>query len=45
MDHMISENGETSAEGSICGYDSLHQLLSANLKPELYQVTYPLPPN
>lgn len=35
---MISENGETTADGSICGYDSLHQLLSANLKPELYQV-------
>ncbi|CAL9244825.1 unnamed protein product [Arabidopsis halleri] len=37
MDKMISENGETTADGSICGYDSLHQLLSANLKPELYQ--------
>ena len=23
-------------DGSLCGYDSLHSLLSANLKPELY---------
>ncbi|KAG2297717.1 hypothetical protein Bca52824_044386 [Brassica carinata] len=37
MDKSISENGETVADGSIRGYDSLHQLLSANLKPELYQ--------
>lgn len=38
---MISENGVTTDDGSIFGYDSLHQLLSANLKPELYQVNYP----
>lgn len=38
MEKNISENGEAVANGSICGYDSLHQLLSENLKPELYQV-------
>ncbi|KAH0908921.1 hypothetical protein HID58_032242 [Brassica napus] len=37
MNKSISDNGETVAKGSICGYDSLDQLLSANLKPELYQ--------
>ncbi|MBA0879306.1 hypothetical protein Goshw_009632, partial [Gossypium schwendimanii] len=36
------ENGSTEEkqslkDGSICGYNSLHQLLSANLKPQLYQ--------
>lgn len=41
MDKTILENGETVADGSMCGYDSLHQLLSANLKPELYQVKSP----
>lgn len=36
-----NENGEESVnkDGSICGYDSLHTLLSANLKPHIYQVT------
>jgi hypothetical protein len=39
-----AENGEGIEEskslkdGSICGYESLHSLLSANLKPELFQV-------
>ncbi|CAN8251664.1 unnamed protein product [Cochlearia groenlandica] len=37
MDKKISDNGETVADGSICGYDSLNQLLTANLKPEIYQ--------
>ncbi|KAF5444221.1 hypothetical protein F2P56_036710 [Juglans regia] len=39
-----AENGEVKEEttktvkdGSICGYESLHSLLSANLKPELFQ--------
>ncbi|XP_062177300.1 beta-ureidopropionase [Alnus glutinosa] len=38
-----AENGEGTEEskslkdGSICGYESLHSLLSANLKPELFQ--------
>ncbi|ESR36924.1 hypothetical protein CICLE_v100285992mg, partial [Citrus x clementina] len=34
-----NENGEESVnkDGSICGYDSLHTLLSANLKPHIYQ--------
>ncbi|TQE05735.1 hypothetical protein C1H46_008641 [Malus baccata] len=27
----------SSREGSVCGYDSLHHLLSANLKPHLFQ--------
>ncbi|XP_031284332.1 beta-ureidopropionase-like [Pistacia vera] len=32
------ENGDTSIpDGSICGYDSLHTLLSANLKPHIFQ--------
>ncbi|GAY57079.1 hypothetical protein CUMW_176650 [Citrus unshiu] len=34
-----NENGEESVnkDGSICGYDSLHTILSANLKPHIYQ--------
>ncbi|XP_030944887.1 beta-ureidopropionase [Quercus lobata] len=38
-----ADNGEVKVEtkalndGSLCGYDSLHSLLSANLKPELFQ--------
>jgi beta-ureidopropionase len=42
-----AENGEvkkvetkTLNDGSICGYDSLHSLLSENLKPELFQVIF-----
>lgn len=30
----------SSREGSVCGYDSLHHLLSANLKPHLFQVIH-----
>lgn len=44
-----AENGEVKEEttktvkdGSICGYESLHSLLSANLKPELSQVSFVL---
>lgn len=29
------------AEGSIHGFESLHRLLEANLKPELFQVLFP----
>ena len=41
-----ADNGEVKVEtqalndGSLCGYDSLHSLLSANLKPELFQVIF-----
>ncbi|KAL6218348.1 hypothetical protein ACLB2K_011562 [Fragaria x ananassa] len=36
---MEEKNGqvEKSIDGSVCGYDSLHHLLSANLKPHLFQ--------
>ncbi|PPD73714.1 hypothetical protein GOBAR_DD29360 [Gossypium barbadense] len=42
-DGIGKENGSTEEkqsfkDGSICGYNSLHHLLSANLKPQLYQV-------
>lgn len=33
------EEISTSKEGSICGYESLHHLLGANLKPHLFKVT------
>ncbi|GMN58379.1 hypothetical protein TIFTF001_027483 [Ficus carica] len=35
-----SENGEVEqqTDGSICGYHSLHHLLSANLQPHLFQI-------
>ncbi|KAB1997344.1 hypothetical protein ES319_D12G018400v1 [Gossypium barbadense] len=41
-DGIGNENGSTEEkqsfkDGSICGYNSLHHLLSANLKPQLYQ--------
>ncbi|KAK8289215.1 hypothetical protein V6Z11_D07G175200 [Gossypium hirsutum] len=41
-DGIGKENGSTEEkqsfkDGSICGYSSLHHLLSANLKPQLYQ--------
>ncbi|KAG4158473.1 hypothetical protein ERO13_D02G121533v2 [Gossypium hirsutum] len=41
-DGIGKENGSTEEkqsfkDGSICGYTSLHHLLSANLKPQLYQ--------
>ncbi|MFQ6637436.1 hypothetical protein Gotur_035760, partial [Gossypium turneri] len=41
-DGIGKENGSTEEkqsfkDGSICGYNSLHHLLSANLKPQLYQ--------
>lgn len=32
------ENGETRAEGSIHGFESLHRLLEAHLEPPLFQV-------
>ncbi|KAL6211415.1 hypothetical protein ACLB2K_016641 [Fragaria x ananassa] len=32
---MEEKNGQV--DGSVCGYDSLHHLLSANLKPHLFQ--------
>jgi len=41
-----ADNGEVKVEtkalndGSLCGYDSLHSLLSANLKPELFRVIF-----
>ncbi|GLT53135.1 hypothetical protein SLA2020_264270 [Shorea laevis] len=41
--NVEAENGEgiegskSLKDGSICGYESLHSLLSANLKPELFQ--------
>lgn len=42
-DGIGKENGSTEEkqsfkDGSICGYNSLHHLLSSNLKPQLYQV-------
>nr|KJB34399.1 hypothetical protein B456_006G064400 [Gossypium raimondii] len=42
-DGIGKENGsieekQSFKDGSICGYNSLHHLLSANLKPQLYQV-------
>nr|KJB10121.1 hypothetical protein B456_001G185000 [Gossypium raimondii] len=41
-DGIGKENGsieekQSFKDGSICGYSSLHHLLSANLKPQLYQ--------
>ncbi|KAK8272754.1 hypothetical protein E1A91_D11G355200v1 [Gossypium mustelinum] len=41
-DGIGKENGSTEEkqsfkDGSICGYNSLHHLLNANLKPQLYQ--------
>lgn len=33
-----AENGETRAEGSIHGFESLHRLLEAHLEPRLFQV-------
>lgn len=35
------EESSSTKDGSICGYESLHHLLSANLKPHLYKVTFP----
>jgi beta-ureidopropionase len=32
------EESNSLKDGSICGYESLHSLLSANLKPEIFQV-------
>ncbi|KAG4128478.1 hypothetical protein ERO13_D09G023150v2 [Gossypium hirsutum] len=42
IDGIGKENGSTEEkqsfkDGSICGYNSFHHLLSANLKPQLYQ--------
>lgn len=34
----ITVDKQTFKDGSICGYDSLHTLLSANLKPHIFQV-------
>ncbi|KAF2320549.1 hypothetical protein GH714_028199 [Hevea brasiliensis] len=31
------EENSNSKDGSICGYESLHHLLSANLKPHLFK--------
>lgn len=36
------EESSSTKDGSICGYESLHHLLSVNLKPHLYKVTFPL---
>ncbi|XP_044487884.1 beta-ureidopropionase [Mangifera indica] len=42
QDHE-NENGDTVIpDGSICGYDSLHTLLSANLKPHLFKEVHRL---
>ena len=30
----------TTNNASVCGYDSLHQLLAANLKPHIFQVVF-----
>jgi beta-ureidopropionase len=35
------EESSSAKDGSICGYESLHHLLSVNLKPHLYKVTFP----
>lgn len=44
-DGIVAENGkqETTRDGSICGFDSLHKLLQSTLSPQLFQVT--LSPN
>ena len=33
-----TEENQSFKDGSICGYDSLHRLLGANLKPQIFQV-------
>ncbi|WCJ18896.1 beta-ureidopropionase [Euphorbia peplus] len=35
--HTIEEDSSTAIDGSNCGYDSLHHLLSCNLKPHLFK--------
>jgi beta-ureidopropionase len=35
------EESSSAKDGSICGYESLNHLLSVNLKPHLYKVTFP----
>ncbi|KAK8312382.1 hypothetical protein V6Z11_D01G036500 [Gossypium hirsutum] len=36
-ENVSTEEKQSFKDGSICGYNSLHHLLSANLKPQLYQ--------
>ncbi|CAB4320221.1 unnamed protein product [Prunus armeniaca] len=34
---QVQEATKASSDGSVCGYDSLHHLLSENLKPHIFQ--------
>lgn len=37
---QVKEETKAYNDGSICGYESLYSLLSANLKPEIFQVIF-----
>lgn len=37
---QVQEATKASSDGSVCGYGSLHHLLSENLKPHIFQVTF-----
>lgn len=36
----LNDGKDATNNGSVCGYDSLHQLLAANLKPHIFQVVF-----